>query len=139
MLHADDQVNIPDQLGAINGLDDAEDVPQLTKGTTLGAYTITKSLGRGGMGEVFLASRDDGLFDQEVAIKVAHATLSPKDLKRVTQERQILATLDHPGIATILDGGTTPGWSALPGDALSYRARGCTPTVSRMRYDVKNA
>ncbi|MEO7064278.1 MAG: protein kinase, partial [Dokdonella sp.] len=70
----------------------------------LGPYTVLRSIGVGGMGEVWLAERSDGEFEQRVAIKqVAYPT--PGLLQRFRQERQILAHLDHPNIARLLDGG----------------------------------
>jgi serine/threonine-protein kinase len=69
-----------------------------------GTWRVVGSLGAGGMGEVWLAERDDGEFEQRVAIKqLAYPT--PGLLKRFRQERQILANLGHPNIARLLDGG----------------------------------
>ncbi|MEZ5291105.1 MAG: serine/threonine-protein kinase [Vicinamibacterales bacterium] len=75
----------------------------------LGPYRIVGELGRGGMGVVFEAVRDDASFDKRVAIKVAtSASLDPELVRRFLDERQILARLEHPNIARLLDGGTTP-------------------------------
>ncbi len=75
---------------------------------SLGAYRIVSKLGQGGMGSVFLAERADAEFDKQVAIKVLPLwTSSPENLRRFRQERQILAMLEHPDIARLLDGGTT--------------------------------
>lgn len=69
-----------------------------------GPYRVLRSLGAGGMGEVWLGERVDGGFEQRVAIKqLAYPT--PGLLQRFRQERQILAQLEHPGIARLLDGG----------------------------------
>ena len=69
-----------------------------------GVYRVLRSLGTGGMGEVWLAERSDGEFEQRVAIKqLAYPT--PGLLQRFRQERQILARLEHPNIARLLDGG----------------------------------
>jgi len=77
-------------------------------GERIGAYRLVRSLGEGGMGEVFLAERADAQFKQQVAIKlVRRGLLSRQTLGRLRQERQILATLDHPNIARLFDGGTT--------------------------------
>src|SRR5687767_10297182 len=77
-------------------------------GERIGAYRIVRSLGQGGMGEVFLAERADDQFRQQVAIKlVRRGLLSRHAQGRLRLERQILATLDHPNIARLLDGGTT--------------------------------
>ncbi|MEM8932725.1 MAG: serine/threonine-protein kinase, partial [Acidobacteriota bacterium] len=71
-----------------------------------GAYRVLKTLGRGGMGTVYLAERDDGQFRQRVAVKRIRAELGDEHTtRRMRQERQILATLDHPSIARLLDGG----------------------------------
>ncbi|MEZ5318552.1 MAG: serine/threonine-protein kinase [Vicinamibacterales bacterium] len=81
----------------------------LSPGTRLGPYRIVREIGRGGMGRVYLAARSDGEFDQQVAIKLVDAGLASATLvARLRQERQILAVLDHPNIARLLDGGTTP-------------------------------
>ena len=85
----------------------------LMEGDRIGPYRILHTLGVGGMGEVYLAERVDAEFEQKVAIKVVHAG----SLRRGTQsrfkiERQILAQLDHPNIAHLLDGGTMPDGTA---------------------------
>jgi len=77
-------------------------------GLLIGSYRLIRSLGRGGMGEVFLAERADDQFRQNVAIKlVRRGLLSGQVQGRLRQERQILASLDHPNIARLYDGGTT--------------------------------
>jgi serine/threonine-protein kinase len=78
-------------------------------GQRIGNYTVTRELGRGGMGNVFLAERTDDEFRQQVAIKLMRGLYSRELLRRFRTERQILATLDHPNIARLLDGGTTDG------------------------------
>ena len=77
-------------------------------GRRLGAYQITREIGRGGMGAVYLAARADDEFQKQVAIKIVAAPLGDEDLlRRFRRERQILAELEHPQIARLLDGGTT--------------------------------
>lgn len=77
-------------------------------GETIGPYRIERLLGEGGMGMVYLASRADEQFDQQVAIKLGrHRLVDPQTEYRLRHERQILADLDHPGIARLFDGGTT--------------------------------
>jgi serine/threonine-protein kinase len=77
-------------------------------GRRIGAYRIDRELGRGGMSRVFLAERADGQFEQQVAIKLLRPGLdSELDLERLRAERQILASLNHPNIARLLDGGVT--------------------------------
>ena len=75
----------------------------------IGPYRILRTLGAGGMGEVFLAERADAQFDQRVAIKVVHAGVVSRGVhSRLKMERQILAQLNHPNIARLLDGGSMP-------------------------------
>ena len=84
-------------------------------GQIVGPYRLTRLLGSGGMGAVWQAERVDG-FAQTTAIKWAHAGgLSAATLTRFAQERQVLAKLNHPGIARILDGGSDAGalWFAM--------------------------
>ncbi len=77
-------------------------------GQRLGAYVIVRELGRGGMGTVFLAERADGQFEKQVAIKILNRGADTAEiLRRFQAERQILARLDHPNIARLLDAGTT--------------------------------
>ena len=77
-------------------------------GETIGKYRITGDLGSGGMGSVYLAVRSDGAFEQKVALKLIKRGMdSDAILRRFSNERQILASLDHPNIARLLDGGTT--------------------------------
>jgi len=80
-------------------------------GQRIGPYQLLKELGEGGMGKVYLAARADDHYQRQVAIKVMHAMLgaSPVMLARFRAERQILANLDHPNIARLLDGGVTSG------------------------------
>jgi eukaryotic-like serine/threonine-protein kinase len=83
------------------------------KGDRIGPYRVLRTLGAGGMGEVYLAERADAQFDQQVAIKVVHGgALAVAMHSRLKQERQILAQLDHPNIAHLLDGGALPDGSA---------------------------
>ncbi|MBL8175265.1 MAG: serine/threonine protein kinase [Bryobacterales bacterium] len=86
--------------------------PLRMEGRRLGNFEILREVGRGGMGTVFLARRADGLFDQQVAIKVVSPEAGSEEvLRRFHQERAILASLDHPNIARLYDGGTTEeGW-----------------------------
>lgn len=74
----------------------------------LGPYRLVRELGAGGMGAVWLAEREDGQFQQQVAIKVLRTAFSGQAMhERFRQERQILARLRHPHIAQLLDGGST--------------------------------
>lgn len=77
-------------------------------GTVMGRYQILSEIGRGGMGAVYLAARVDKEFEKRAAIKVIKRGFdSDAVLARFRQERQILAQLDHPYIAKLLDGGTS--------------------------------
>src|SRR6266851_4939610 len=78
--------------------------PELAAGEMLGVYRIVGLIGRGGMGEVYRATRADGLFEKEVAVKVLRPD-AVAHLDRFESERRILAGLEHPGIARLLDGG----------------------------------
>jgi len=81
---------------------------ELSPGTTIDAYTIEALLGTGGSSRVYKARRSDGLFEQTVAIKVLRKSQRVNFEQRFLQERSILASLDHPNIARIIDGGAMP-------------------------------
>jgi tetratricopeptide (TPR) repeat protein len=78
----------------------------------IGPYRLGPVLGEGGMGLVFLAERCDGMFERTVAVKLLHpARFGPAALARFSEERRLLARLDHPGIVGMLDGGiAADGW-----------------------------
>src|SRR5262249_60474180 len=80
-----------------------EDFPP---GTRIGAWRIVARIGRGGMGVVYEAERAEGDFRQRVAVKVLRQE-AIAELPRFHSERQILARLEHPGIARLYDGGVT--------------------------------
>lgn len=85
----------------------------------IGAYKVIRELGRGGMGAVYLAVRDDDEYKKRVAIKLIRRGMDTEDiLRRFRNERQILASLDHPHIARLLDGGTTT--DGLPYFVMEY-------------------
>ena len=88
-------------------------------GQQIGPYEVQQRLGGGGMGIVYLASRVDGQFRKRVALKVLKPGMDSEEiLRRFRTERQILAALDHPHIARLLDGGTTE--RGLPFFAMEY-------------------
>jgi eukaryotic-like serine/threonine-protein kinase len=81
---------------------------QVLLGERLGIYRIIREIGRGGMGSVYLASRDDAEFQKEVALKIVKRGMDTAEvLQRFRYERQILANLEHPYIARLFDGGST--------------------------------
>jgi predicted Ser/Thr protein kinase len=92
---------------------------QEEKARMIGPYRILRELGAGGMGLVYLAVRDDGTFRKHVAVKLLKSNHATQDfLQRFHQERQVLANLDHPNIARILDGGQTA--DGLPYHVMEY-------------------
>ncbi len=78
-------------------------------GRQIGPYHLTALLGSGGMGVVYRARRTDGLFERDVAVKLIRAErMSDTAVRRFESERRALAALNHPNIARLYDGGTTP-------------------------------
>ena len=77
-------------------------------GDSLGAWKLIEEIGHGGMGVVILAERADGHFKQTAAVKIFKGRSSAEKLALLTHERQTLASLSHPNIARLLDGGATP-------------------------------
>jgi eukaryotic-like serine/threonine-protein kinase len=85
----------------------------------LGPFRVEREIGHGGMGAVYLGERDDGQFRQRVALKVVRGELGSELLvRRFLDERRILASLEHPNIARLIDGGVTP--DGLPWFAMEY-------------------
>ncbi len=83
-------------------------VPADASGRLAGPFKLVRKIGEGGMGAVYLAERTDGQFEQQVAIKLhRHGAHGELERERLLAERQILARLEHPGIARLLDGGVT--------------------------------
>lgn len=83
-------------------------VEPLAAGDNIGPYRILRELGRGGMGTVYLAERTAAGFEQQVALKLVRRGMDSEEvLRRFFAERQILAQLNHPNIARLLDGGQT--------------------------------
>jgi non-specific serine/threonine protein kinase/serine/threonine-protein kinase len=92
---------------------------QQVEGKRIGPYRVIRELGQGGMGAVYLAERADGQFHQLVALKLIRRGLEYGEvLRRFRYERQILAGLEHPNIARLLDGGATA--DGTPYFALEY-------------------
>lgn len=85
-----------------------DDVTDERIGQRIGVYRLKRLLGKGGMGAVYLAERDDSAYEQEVALKLVKPGLQSEEIVgRFRTERQILARLRHPNIARLLDGGVT--------------------------------
>jgi eukaryotic-like serine/threonine-protein kinase len=98
--------------GALRGplgeafLSELADEAALLEGDLVGRYRVLREIGRGGMSVVYLAERADDAFHQRVALKVLDRAPRDRDARsRFEQERQILASLEHPSIARLLDGG----------------------------------
>ncbi len=99
------------------------------RGQRVGPFLVEAEIGRGGMGVVYLARRADGAFDQQVALKLLPAGTRSRELaQRFLRERQILARLDHPAIARLIDGGVDAAgrlWLAMEYVDGVDLARGC--------------
>jgi serine/threonine protein kinase/tetratricopeptide (TPR) repeat protein len=111
------------ELGALGSLEAfagaQDDIGDPMIGRRLGAYRIEREIGRGGMGAVYEAIRVDKEFNKRVAIKLVKRGMDTDFiLRRFRTERQILAALDHPHIARLLDGGTTE--DGLPYFVMEY-------------------
>lgn len=86
-----------------------EDSVDLRPGQRIGSYRIEEERGRGGMGVVYRATRGDGVYEKSVALKLVKRGMDTAEiLGRFRRERRLLAKLDHPGIARLLDGGLAP-------------------------------
>jgi eukaryotic-like serine/threonine-protein kinase len=97
-------------------------------GAQIGVFKLQKELGRGGMGAVYLATRIDGEFEQQAAVKLIKRGMDTDFVvRRFRHERQILASLSHPHIARLIDGGTTA-------DGLPYFVMEYVAGVSFYRY-----
>ena len=112
-LLARDEEQSPLIAGIIEGtaasLFDDQAPPDAMIGAELGSYRIIREIGRGGMGAVYLAGRADQAFEKRVAIKLVKRGIDTDAvLQRFWYERRILAGLEHPYIARLLDGGTSP-------------------------------
>jgi serine/threonine protein kinase len=93
--------------------------PPVREGMAFGAYRLLRQLGGGGMGAVYLVERSDDVFHKMAALKVIRPEcMTGELLRRFQQERRILAELDHPNIARIVDGGTTT--DGLPYFVMDY-------------------
>jgi serine/threonine protein kinase len=105
-------IETPAFVGSIKSI--IESPPEQIEGRRIGSYQLLREIGRGGMGTVYLAERADEQYQKLVALKVVRRGMDTQDIVgRFRNERQILASLEHPNIARLLDGGTT-------GDGLPY-------------------
>lgn len=106
-------------------------------GTQLGPFRVCEKIGHGGMGVVYRGERDVGGFRQEVAIKLIRRGFDFDDIRaRFLRERRILARLDHPGLARLIDGGTTE--DGRPWFALEFvRGESITRWCDRERLDLR--
>ncbi|MGE0359887.1 MAG: protein kinase [Vicinamibacterales bacterium] len=105
-------------LVAASAADWARESADLTVGRRIGPYRVTALIGEGGMGRVYRAVRE-GEFAQDVAIKIVKRGMDTDAIvQRFRTERQILASLDHPNIARLFDGGTTD--DGLPYFVMEY-------------------
>src|SRR5471030_329476 len=87
---------------------------ELPPGARIGAWRVLRVIGRGGMGEVYLAERGDASFDKQVAIKLVQGIMTAAARARFEAEKQALARLEHPHIARLIDAGETEiGWPYL--------------------------
>jgi eukaryotic-like serine/threonine-protein kinase len=113
-------LNVPSAPGS------AGTAPFPQRGELIGNYRVVEEVGRGGMAVVYLAERADGLFQQRVALKLLllrFGAVASLGRRHFDQERQILASLNHPGIARLIDGGVTP--TGVPYLTMEY-VRGVT-------------
>ncbi len=102
-----------------NGFFNEDDLESAVAGQQFGAYKVIGELGHGGMGAVYLATRTDGKFEQQVALKLLKREMNTAAIRRrFEQERNILASLEHPNIARLLNAGTTD--DRIPYIAMEY-------------------
>lgn len=121
LLAFEDQAADLMQISAVEFSTDLVDDVQTNDltGQEIGPYRLIRELGIGGMGAVYLSERIDGKFKQQVALKVLKREMNTSALRRhFEQEREILASLEHPNIARLLDAGTTD--DKLPFIAMEY-------------------
>ena len=104
---------------ALRATDQPPEGPPQANPQTIGAYRLLRQIGQGGMSTVYLAVRDDDAFRRHVVVKLVRQGMeSEAILRRLRVERQILAGLDHPYVARLYDGGSTP--EGLPYFAMEY-------------------
>src|SRR5689334_5867713 len=108
LLRAHDQTSGPLDVAPPFNVDETESAtPTESAGTVVGPYRLLRPIGAGGMGSVWLAERSDGALKRSVALKRPHASWVGSAAGRMAQERDILASLEHPNIARLYDAGVT--------------------------------
>jgi|GEM_PF-997939 len=103
LKHQNKDINISNQL--INAVKNKLAIEDLKAGNLFNEFELVKPIGRGGQGDVWLAKRIDGQFEQQVAIKILKPIHKDKDEQRFLAERSLLAQLSHPHIAQLISGG----------------------------------
>ncbi|HJU38937.1 MAG TPA: protein kinase, partial [Tahibacter sp.] len=128
LLAAHDAEVIPDDARVATALANALGAAELAHDATIGGFRIERLLGEGGMGRVYLATRPIGGAVQRVALKIVpFAVHDRRTIERLRHERAILASLDHPNIARLIDAGELP-------DERPYFAMEYVDGVSIARY-----
>ncbi len=135
LLAASDDAGEFMETGPLGETPSEDDDQAPTASGQIGPWRILELLGRGGMGEVYKARRDDGVYNQTVALKLLRGDQDAM-LARFESERQILADLHHPGIARLIDGGLTP--DGRPYMAMEYiDGRPLTTWLEQERPDLQ--
>lgn len=140
MLAASGRATLFDRIPQVRAQpgEDTTDPGHLDEGTRIGAWRIVRQVGRGGMGEVYLAERADGGFEQRAAIKLLQGD-AVQHAERFEEERRILAQLTHPNIARLLDGGVhgDRAWMAMEfieGSSITEHCRrNALPLAARLK------
>ena len=142
MLQADVETGIATNIESISEeiVNEASNQSNTYENKQIGPYKILSPLGEGGMGQVYLAERNDGVFEQKVALKLPHSSFNTQMLQRFENERQILAQLTHNNIAHLLDGGTAE--NDQPYIAMEYIQgknidQYCTDTIPNLNERLK--
>lgn len=115
-----------DAVTASEGFLEAPALGEDHSGRELGPWRLERRLGRGGMGEVWLAQRADGRFEQQVAVKLLRYH-DGDDVQRLLREQRLLARLQHPNIARLIDAGSLP-------DGAPYMVMECVRGTTLMQY-----